>query len=438
MNLAWDRAIDEARTFGGKLRCTGATWSDAVVILQPQAHALRAPAPGTVVETPPAAAPDPGEDDFEGGRMSRRCRAHRRRQAAARLGTTPFGPLSYKGGFGTPPISVRTISTAPPEGVGRHPISARTIRRPLPTRGVGTPRSDEDDFEADKLTLTIERIRGGKLRCTSWDDAVVIMPGEALAFVNLARPAHALQLRVGTSGVGMIPPWWLRSAGRSCSGVVDHGLEPIAAIDEASAQAEREVSVWRAKSQRKCRRPYVRTREQHLARKMRLQKLARNAPKARRLHPLKLALGLGQMAASQRKGLIPQGTQQADQEDEDLLSQPSGLPQASSSVLAPRLETLPVGELHGAVEVFLEPPAVVGEGQRRLVWRTAEWCCAFATRRGRCPFRRRRRRSAARSCRRPQAFRRRDRARCSGCWSTCRISPRAAQALGRRRTPCLY
>jgi hypothetical protein len=60
-------------------RCTGATWSDAVVIfwanfwpskIERQAHALRARAPGTVVEHPPAAAPDPGEDDFEGGRMS--------------------------------------------------------------------------------------------------------------------------------------------------------------------------------------------------------------------------------------------------------------------------------------------------------------------------------------------------------------------------------
>jgi hypothetical protein len=40
------------------------------------------------------------------------------------------------------------------------------------------------------LTLTVERIGGGKLRCTSWDDAMVIMPGEALV-VNLARQAHA-------------------------------------------------------------------------------------------------------------------------------------------------------------------------------------------------------------------------------------------------------
>jgi hypothetical protein len=53
------------RIDGGELRCTGATWSDAVVMfpaevlafqnIERQAHSLRAPAPGTVVETPPAA-----------------------------------------------------------------------------------------------------------------------------------------------------------------------------------------------------------------------------------------------------------------------------------------------------------------------------------------------------------------------------------------------
>ena len=63
------------RIDGGKLRCTGATWSDAVVIFpgevlafqitERQAHALRAPAPGKAAD-PPAAAPDFGEDDFEG------------------------------------------------------------------------------------------------------------------------------------------------------------------------------------------------------------------------------------------------------------------------------------------------------------------------------------------------------------------------------------
>jgi hypothetical protein len=79
----------------------------------------------------------------------------------------------------------------------------------------------------------------------------------------------------------------------------------------------------------------VRTREQHLASKMRLQKLARSAPKARRLHLLKVAQLNGQMAASQRKGLMSQGSQQADQEDEDLLTQPSELtPGSSTSSLA--------------------------------------------------------------------------------------------------------
>jgi hypothetical protein len=37
--------------------------------------------------------------------------------------------------------------------------------------------------------VTVERIDGGKLRCTAatWDDAVVILPGEALALVNIER-----------------------------------------------------------------------------------------------------------------------------------------------------------------------------------------------------------------------------------------------------------
>ena len=35
--------------------------------------------------------------------------------------------------------------------------------------------------------------------------------------------------------------------------------------------------------------------------------------------------------------------------------------------LPPRRKTLPVGERHGAIQVLLEAPAVVGEGQRRPV-----------------------------------------------------------------------
>jgi hypothetical protein len=43
--------------------------------------------------------------------------------------------------------------------------------------------------KGDKLTVTVERIDGGNLRCTgaTWDDAVVIHPGEALAFMNIER-----------------------------------------------------------------------------------------------------------------------------------------------------------------------------------------------------------------------------------------------------------
>ena len=46
-----------------------------------------------------------------------------------------------------------------------------------------------------KLTVTVERIDGGKLRCTgeTWTDAVVISPCEVLAFQNIERPAHALR-----------------------------------------------------------------------------------------------------------------------------------------------------------------------------------------------------------------------------------------------------
>ena len=43
--------------------------------------------------------------------------------------------------------------------------------------------------------LTVERIDGGKLRCTgaTWSDAVVIFPGEVLAFQNIERQAQALR-----------------------------------------------------------------------------------------------------------------------------------------------------------------------------------------------------------------------------------------------------
>jgi hypothetical protein len=133
------------RIDGGKLRCPCATWSDAVVIfpgdvfafqnIERQAHALRANAPPRVWYRPPAGTPDLGEDDFDG---------HRRRQTTARLGTMPFGPLSDKGGVGTP-ISVRTISTAStaascaatwddafgPLSDKDPPISVRTISRHL-------------------------------------------------------------------------------------------------------------------------------------------------------------------------------------------------------------------------------------------------------------------------------------------------------------------
>jgi hypothetical protein len=49
--------------------------------------------------------------------------------------------------------------------------------------------------KGDKLTVTVELIDGGKLRCTgaTWSDPVVIFPGEVLAFQNIERQAHALR-----------------------------------------------------------------------------------------------------------------------------------------------------------------------------------------------------------------------------------------------------
>jgi hypothetical protein len=43
--------------------------------------------------------------------------------------------------------------------------------------------------KGDKLTITAERIDGDKLRCTgaTWSYAVVIFPGEVLAFQNIER-----------------------------------------------------------------------------------------------------------------------------------------------------------------------------------------------------------------------------------------------------------
>jgi hypothetical protein len=50
----------------------------------------------------------------------------------------------------------------------RSPIRARTISRPFQTLAKG-----------DKLTITVERTDGGKLRCTgaTWSDAVVYPGG---------------------------------------------------------------------------------------------------------------------------------------------------------------------------------------------------------------------------------------------------------------------
>ena len=74
------------------------------------------------------------------------------------------------------------------------PRSGRCGKRPA-----GRARSWRGRFRGGRITwlqtVTVERIDGGKLRCTgaTWTDAVVIFPGEVLAFQNIERQAHALR-----------------------------------------------------------------------------------------------------------------------------------------------------------------------------------------------------------------------------------------------------
>jgi hypothetical protein len=60
--------------------------------------------------------------------------------------------------------------------------------------------------KADKLIVTAERADDGKLRCTctTWDDAVVILKGEALTLVNIER--QVLPCAKAPAGVWYIPP----------------------------------------------------------------------------------------------------------------------------------------------------------------------------------------------------------------------------------------
>jgi hypothetical protein len=112
-------------------------------------------------------------------------------------------------------------------------LARRPLRPALPTEWVGTPDLGEDDFDdvaaeprcslarpadasaagirpagkcaglrqtlamADKLTVTVERIDGGKFRCTgaTWSDAVVIYPGEALGPCGHRAPGAALRAK---------------------------------------------------------------------------------------------------------------------------------------------------------------------------------------------------------------------------------------------------
>jgi hypothetical protein len=166
VNITAER-IDE-----GKLRCTGATWSDAVVILQGealalinierQAHALRAPAPGTVVETPPCCGTRSGRGRFRGGKNEPPLSSA---STAASCGATwddaVRAPLLQGGGVGThhfgeddfdgparrsgsaPPDLVEDDFEAPPGEAGSAPpdLGEDDFEAPPREAGVGTPRS---------------------------------------------------------------------------------------------------------------------------------------------------------------------------------------------------------------------------------------------------------------------------------------------------------
>jgi len=87
---------------------------------------------------------------------------------------------------------------------------------PLSDKGGRDPHFGEDDFEAldDFLERPLRRedrhpnIDGGKLRCTgaTWTDAVIIFPGEVLAFQNIERKAHALRAPAPRGAVKALPP----------------------------------------------------------------------------------------------------------------------------------------------------------------------------------------------------------------------------------------
>src|SRR5262249_8785712 len=113
---------------------------------------------------------------------------------------------------------------------------------------------------------------------------------------------------------------------------------------------------------------------------------------------------------------------------------------AACRLLAPRRKASPVCELHGAVEVLLEPPAVIGEGERRLVGHRLRRGGVAAARPGpdRGPLGGGAVYHTCRRVRRLPAYRRRDKAMCNGCWSACRKLPHAAPALCKCRPPCRY
>jgi hypothetical protein len=146
------------RIDGGKLRCTGATWTDAVVIfpgevlgfqnIERQAHALRAPAPGGVVKDPPAGGKAFYAPSYHPGRgWERDLGPMTREQAIAKAQEVRVGTTTSAAAF----VKMLEVLGVTVEGIDGGKLRrdlGRCRSGPPPTRGSVTPRSGEDDFEA--------------------------------------------------------------------------------------------------------------------------------------------------------------------------------------------------------------------------------------------------------------------------------------------------
>jgi hypothetical protein len=91
-----------------------------------------------------------------------------------------------------------------------HAIRAKAPASMAKKEPPAPPDLREDNFEALWPRATSSRLRPseltGKLRCTTWSDAVVIFPVEVLALVNIERQAHAIRAKAPASMVKKEPP----------------------------------------------------------------------------------------------------------------------------------------------------------------------------------------------------------------------------------------